>query len=1061
MIKFYPRLILIFLFAFHLIYDSNGQEKQVSGYVYEAESGESLIGVSVLIKGTTAGVITDLSGFYSINVPADAVLTFSYVGMTPYDQSVENLTTLDVHLRAGIELEDVIVTALGINRSEKSLGYAVSNLKSEDINDSRETNLINALSGKVAGIEISSSSGDVGSSSRIIIRGISNISADNQPLFVVDGVPINNSLRSGSGNIDWGNGISDINTDDIEEMTVLKGAGAAALYGSQGANGVIVIKTKSGKTSKGFGIDFSSSFTMTEPFRLPAFQNKYGPGTDPLGWDFWESGAEPYYAWGPELDAGNMAVQWNSPLGKNGKPIPLPLRSYPDNFKNFFDRGQIFNNSIAFSKGEPGKYHYRLSYNNIQEKGMLPTTGQSRNVVSLNAGANITDKIEVSTSIMYSGTGSDNRLSGNIYALNAVKSAFFMPRSTNIDDLRNYEELLKNGVPLPGDYLGKNEQVVAPGYTMATSDYYPNPFFTLNNLKNVAGVNRWLATAIVNYEITSWLSFDALAGKEFLTEMYEEKCNDGVRHWNGSVYSYMGYYRQNQVTRDNNTLNFKFSAAKSYDKFDIRAFFGGERRDYIMQYSNMLAPELVIAGVFNMSNSQGTTTVTNGYSHKRVNSLYGSADLSLKNGFYLTVTGRNDWSSTLPENNRSYFYPSASFSWVISETLNLPRLFSFAKFRANASQVGADTWPYQLEKSFYNLNRFGNIYEASVENTLKNPNLKPTRINQYEIGLDLRLYENRFAMDLAFYKGNAFDQITPINTASSTGYTYRYVNVGAISNQGIELALNLNLIRKHGFNWDVGATYSKNINEVISLAEDVDALPIGSGYSGIRTEARPGLPYGNIVGYGLKRDPDGNIVHVNGLPVKGDSEQVLGNITPDWIGSITSALSYKKITLSALISGKFGGDLFSNTTQWLRQYGMDEATDVPMRQDYIIGNGVIEKEGANGEMTYIPNNVAVTFFDYSYWMNAYGLHETNIFDASYIKLKEVRLSYNLPGSIIARWPVKQIQVSVVGRNLALLYANIPHIDPETAISADNSKQGFEIFNMPSGRSITFSLVIKL
>ncbi|RPI42096.1 MAG: TonB-dependent receptor, partial [Bacteroidetes bacterium] len=413
-----------------------------------------------------------------------------------------------------------------------------------------------------------------------------------------------------------------------------------------------------------------------------------------------------------------------------------------------------------------------------------------------------------------------------------------------------------------------------------------------------------------------------------------------------------------------------------------------------------------------------------------------------------------------PANNRSYFYPSASLSWVVSETFRLPKIISFSKIRLNASQVGADTWAYQLEKSFYNLNRFGNIYEASVENTLKNPNLKPTRINQYEAGMDLRMFGNRLSIDLAVYTGTAFDQITPINTASSTGYTRRYVNVGEISNKGIELAMSLNPVQTVSVDWNIGLTYSRNINEVVSLAKDVDALPIGYAYSGLRTEARPGLPYGNIIGYGLKRDPEGNIVHVNGLPVRTDSEMILGNFTPDWIGGVTSSLTFKDFTLSVLVNGKFGGELFSNTTQWLRQYGMDKSTDVPMRQDYIVGEGVTERGGPAGEVLYEPNHVSVAFFDYAYWMNAYGLHETNMFDASYIKLKEVKLGYQLPSGLVQRTPFRQVRISVVGRNLALLYARIPHIDPETAISADNSKQGYEMFNMPSSRSLTASILVK-
>jgi TonB-linked SusC/RagA family outer membrane protein len=1048
-------LVLLLVFSSSL----SGQVREIRGVVTDSVSRESLPGVNIQVKGTELGTTTGADGKFSLSLPAGRdILVFTYVGMERKEVSAAGLSYLEVRMRTGIALDEVIVTALGISRSSKSLGYSATNLKSGEITESRENNLINALAGKVAGIDISSSSGGVGSSSRILIRGISSLTSDNQPLFVIDGIPVNNTLRSGTGDIDWGNGIADINPEDIAEMTVLKGAGAAALYGSQAANGVIVIKTKSGRGQKGLGIEYSSSLSVETPFRLPSFQNKYGPGMNPAGWDFWKSGEEPYYAWGPLLDSGILAVQWNSPLGPDGKPVPLPLVSYPNNFRDFYETGRIFTNNLAFSKGEEGKYHFRLSLNDSREKGMLYNTDLQRSVITLSAGTNVTKRLELTTSVMYSKSGSGNRLTGNSDAYNAVKGALFMSRSDNVDDLRNYNALLERGVPLPGTYAGKNPLVVVPGTTMATSDYYPNPFYTLDNLLNEFSSDRLWAVAGAVYKITDWLRLDGSTSLEMLDELYQQKCNDGVRHWNGSIYSYKGFYTRGLTRRDNRTSNFKLTLNRDFGPVNVNAFFGGERRDNIMDWGNMSAQELAISGVFNMSNAQGTKQASNGYSHRRVNSLFGSIDLSFRNGVYFTVTGRNDWSSTLPPANRSYFYPSASLSWVASETLKLPKAISFAKLRLNASQVGSDTWAYQLERSFYNLDRIGTLYEASVENTLKNPNLKPTRTNQYEVGLDLRFFRNRLNIDFAAYTGTSFDQITPVNIASSTGYSYRYVNVGEVSNRGLELAVNATPVQLEELSWDLGLTWSTNRNSVVSLAEGVDALPVGYGYSGIRTEARPGMPYGNIIGYGLKRDPAGSIIHVNGLPVKTDQEMVLGNITPDWIGSVTTRLKYKNLSLSAMVSAKWGGEIFSLTTQWLRQYGLDIATDVPLRQGAVIGDGVMEKT-VGDQKVYVPNNVSVPFSDYSYWFNAYGLHETAIFDASYIKLREARLAYDVPRKVLKKVPGGRITLALVGRNLALLYSKIPHVDPETSISADNSKQGFEIFNMPSARTISFNITL--
>jgi TonB-linked SusC/RagA family outer membrane protein len=632
---------ILFLLLLGIVFSTGlqGQIRKIQGIVMDSTSREPLPGVNILVKGTDQGTSTNADGKFEVSMPTGLnILVFTYIGMDKREIAVGNRTYLEVLLQQGIALDEVIVTALGISRSAKSLGYAATNLKSDQISESRETNLINALAGKVAGIDISSSSGGVGSSSRILIRGISSLTSDNQPLFVIDGIPVSNTLRSGTGDIDWGNGIADINPEDISEMTVLKGAGAAALYGSQAANGVIVIKTKSGKGQKGIGFDYNTSLSIETPFRLPSFQNKYGPGMNPDGWDYWESGEEPYYAWGPRLDSGILAVQWNSPLGPDGKPVPLPLVSYPDNFRDFFETGSIYSNNLAFSKGEEGKYHFRLSYSDAREKGMLYNTDLQRNVITMNAGTHITKKLEVNTSVIYSRTNSGNRLTGNSDAYNAVKGALFMSRSDNVDDLRNYQGLLDKGVPLPGDYNGKNPMVIVPGTTMATSDYYPNPFYTLENLRNEFASDRLFAVVGAAYKISDWIRFDGNTSIEMLDELYQQKCNDGVRHWNGSIYSYKGFYSRGLTRRDNRTSNFRFTLNHDIGPVNVNAFFGGERRDNIMDWGNMSAQELAISGVFNMSNTQGTKQASNGYSHRRVNSLFGSVDLSFHNG---SVCNRN------------------------------------------------------------------------------------------------------------------------------------------------------------------------------------------------------------------------------------------------------------------------------------------------------------------------------------------------------------------------------------------------------------------------------------
>ncbi len=1054
--KILRRLFFTLLSAMLFSLSLWAQEREIKGVITDMDK-KPIHGANILVKGTIRGTSSNQNGEFALAVNGnDKTLQISFIGMETVEVEIGSQSFFPVSLKEGIVLEEVIVTAMGIKRSEKSIGYSATQITGGDISQTNESNLINALSGKVAGVDISSSSGGVGSSSRIIIRGVSSISSDNQPLFVIDGIPVINNLRS-RGTVDYGNALSDINPNDIESLTVLKGASAAALYGSQAANGVIIITTKSG--TSGVGFEFSTGISIDRPFRLPDYQNKYGPGFDPEGWDYWNSGQESYYAYGPELDKGIMGVDWNSPLDENGIPVPALLKSYKDNVKDFFQTGITYNNNLAFSKSVPEKYNFRLAYSNMTQEGMLFNTDLKRNNISVNSSANITPKLVVTTSVLYSNTFSGNRMSGDAYPENPVKSAFFMPRSTNNEDLRNWRQLLESGVPLPYDYTGTNPGIVAPGYCSATSDYYPNPYILLERLNNEFAINRFFTVVGAKWNITNELSVEAKYSSEYIDEQIQVKADEGVRHWTGSVYSYKGFYNRNFVNRKSTTANAIIFYKKELGFTNLNAFIGTERRDAVMDWESMGAPELVIPGVFNMANSKGTREAANGYSQSRINSVFGNLDFSFKKGIYVTLTGRNDWTSTLPAENRSYFYPSASLSWVVSEAFTLPKAFSFAKIRLSASQVGSGTSPYQLQRSYYNLNRLDNIYEASVDNSLKNPNLKPTRTQQYETGLDLRMFQSRLNFDLALYSGRSFDQISWITTPPSAGYTYRAVNVGEITNRGIELLVSAVPVQMDAFEWTAAFSFSRNENEVKSLAEGVDALPIGSAYSGIRTEARPGSPYGNIIGFKFKRDPDGNIIHVNGLPVADSEASVLGNMTPDWLGTLSTGLRYKSISLFVQFNGKFGGDMFSLTTQWLRQFGLAAETENPYRQGSIVGEGVME-EVRNGETVYVPNNVSVSFFDYNYRVNSYGLHEPAIFDASYVKLKEARATWNVPRKLLGRLPVKNASISVVGRNLSLLFANVPHVDPESAVSASPYYQGFELFNMPTARTLSFDISIK-
>lgn len=1034
-----------------------GGDHIVSGKVTD-RAGEPIPGVNVIIKGSTQGVITDSDGSYVMVVDdKQATLIFSFVGYETIEMPVNGRSAIDVVLFENLQtLNEVIVTALGVERSTKSLGYAVSNVKGEEIGETAESNVINALSGRVAGLDISSSSGGVGASSRIILRGVKTIGANSdQPLFVIDGVPVNNSLRA-TGRIDYGNSIADFNPDDIEEITVLKSAAAAALYGSAGANGVIVIKTKSGKGNKNLGFEFNSSLTLSEPFRLIDYQNEYGPGLPGVDWNYYDPVGGTGNSWGDPFGVQETAVQWNSPLDAEGNPVPLPLRAYPDNGKDFFDTGVMRELSLAASKGEEGKYHFRLALRNAEEQGMVPTSELTRNTITLNAGVNITEKLETNVNLIYANQESPNRVATDNWSNNPIRQALIVPRHVDVKALRNYEHLLANGVPVPFEVTGQDPQVIVPGWTAADGDFFPNPFFTLNNEKNEYSNERIFASAHIKYKWTDWLQLDAKVNQEVIDEKIEQKRNEGVRLWTGSFFGYAGSYYRDVFQRKNTFANVILTGNNRIGAFGFNAILGAETRTFVLDGAWQRALELELPNLFTINNAVGDPQLDQYYSESKINSVFGNVDFDYKNLVFFTLTGRNDWNSTLPISNNSFFYPSASLSFIMSDLLDLPSAISFLKFRGNAGRVGIGTSAYQIDPTLSTNTRLGDVFEATIANGLNNPTLKPTRTTTYEVGMDLRLFDARLNFDVALYTGKSEDQIQRVLLPGSSGYTSRIINAGDIKNEGIEIAVTAIPVDK-AIRWDVGFTYARNVNEVLSLAEGVDELQITAKYSNIRTVARPGEPYGQLVGNGLKRDPNGNVIHNNGLAVQTDQQVVLGNVTPDWLGSFMSTVSYKGLSLTAQVNAKFGGDIFSLTNQWAASAGLTKSTLSPHRNQSIVGEGVMEVINGD-EVSYVPNNVAVPYRDYVGNLMRWGLHEPVVYDGTYIKLKAIQIYYSIPQKLVDRWlPFQRMRVGVAGRNLALLYAKAPNFDPEASMSARNTDLGFDMFNLPTARTVTFNL----
>lgn len=1036
------RILLVCLTAVFAFASSElfAQERTVSGRVTSVEDGSGLPGVNVVVKGTTNGTVTDVNGNYTLQAPAtNGVLVFTFIGLKSQEVEIGSRSSVDIQMEQDVQqLTEVVVTSLGVAKEEKSLGYAVQQVNSDELLKARETNIINSLSGKIAGVNITGSSGAVGASSRIVIRG-ANSFGNNQPLFVVDGVPISNGNFGGTDNegVNRGNGAADLNPDDIQSITVLKGPNAAALYGSRASNGVILVTTKSGKKGAGLGIQVNSNVTFENPLKLPDFQNGYGQGSggqfefvDGAGGGTNDGTDE---SWGPKLDAGLLIPQFDSPV-INGVRQATPWVSHPNNVRDFFNTGTTITNSVSITGGSD-KGGVRLSYTDQRQKGMVPNTDQDKSTVALNGNVDLTDKFNISATANYVKTQSDNLPGYGYSAQNVMQQFIWFGRQVDIAELKNYQN--SDGSKYSWNY-----------------NYHNNPYFTLYENLSTVDRDRIFGNARATYKFTDWLSAFVRTGTDYYTYT-----NTGRRAV-GDLDVPNGYYAETTFSFAEVNTDFLLSFNKALSE-DIQLSLnaGGNRMNQNSHQITGVAGELAIPGVYTLSNSKIPLVTTSEYKKKRINSLYFSGQVGFLGSLFFDFTGRNDWSSTLPDGNNSYFYPSASISAVVTDLIDLQSNFlSYAKVRASWAKVGSDTDPYQLVGS---VNIGGGWNDATklpslvVPDNIPNSELKPQFTTSTEFGVDLRLLQDRVRFDFTYYDAKTTDQIISVPVSSSSGYTSKNINAGEISNRGIELSLGGTAVKSaSGFQWDITVNYARNRNKVVELAEGVDSYVLGTYWS-LQVAAIPGQRFGSLFGYDFQRDPDGNIIHVNGIPQRDPTGKILGSYTPDWTGGLMNEVSYKGISLSALVDVKWGGELYSMTTTWGRYAGVLEETLLG-REKGIVGDGVI----ANGDGTYRPNDVVVTAEQYNKAAFSNTLSQTSIFDASYVKLREVRLGYTIPNSLFQNLPFRDLNISFIGRNLALLYSKVPHIDPETAFSNSNV-QGIEFGQLPSARSLGFNVSFKL
>jgi TonB-linked SusC/RagA family outer membrane protein len=1037
---------------------SLAQVRQLTGKITAAEDGFGLPGASVIYKGTNIGTNTDADGTFKITVPDDGTLVFSFVGYLTQELPIGGKSQFDIKLSADTrQLAEVVVTAFGIEREKKALGYTVQEIKGSSLTEARSTNVANGLSGKIAGLRIQSNGGP-GSGSTIQIRGSSSISGNNQPLIVIDGVPMQ---QSGSNQL--GGGISEVNPDDIKEMSVLKGPNAAALYGSRAANGVILITTKNGQGTKGIGLEYNSNVTFERPWIKPNFQNTYGGGsgyrtwyndgwsgsiTDPLQIQQYRAVYDARYplagsagtdeSWGAPLD-GRLVRHWWS-----GTEV-APLTPQPNNWEEYWATGQTINHSLALSGGND-KGFFRLALARVDQKGIMYYNDFHRTNFRLNSGYNLAKNLTVNVSGEYIKSGATNR------SYTSGQQFIWAHRHISWEQHRNYEDY--QDVHIQRAVAGKPADNDPPNWQHT---FFTNPFFTARKLPSGNDKDRLLGNISLNYKILPYLSLMLRSGTDVWSDTRINITNfDRVRNGNRTPGNFNEEVLRQQETNHDFILTFNKEVIP-----DITTTIqvGGIDRSNYSKRNYFRVGELVVDGIYNASNSvPSLNTIESRIQQSKVQSLFAATNFGWRNMLFLDLTARNDWSSTLPSNARSYFYPSASLSAVVTDLLNVQSdVLTFGKVRASYAQVGNDADPYQLDQTFASAGSWnGSLPKFTESISIANSGLKPEITTGLEFGADLRFFRGKVGLDLTYYDQTTRNQILGVEISKASGYDRRILNAGQITNKGLELTLSGTPLKlDNGFTWDVSLNYSRNRNKVVELAEGLTTFILAS-QRGMTSEARVGQPYGTLYGVAFQRSPDGQIIYDgNGLPLRQATQQILGNIQPDWTGGFSNSFTYKGITLSALIDARMGGDIYdegTGTGRWTGQY----AETALGREEGVIGKGVRAIKGADGSTTYIPNDIIVTANQLYAFNNPRNYHEAAIFDASYVKLREVSLGYTIPSALLKKVHLQSAKVSLVGRNVLMLFKNTPHVDPEFDAKGGNA-QGFGYGELPSSRSLGMNL----
>lgn len=1074
--------IHLFLLALAIgVIQGAAQVTTVRGIVTTEEDGEPVIGASVIVKGTSLGTVTDVNGRFELSgfPPSATRLLISYISLMAKEVAIAPQVSVtlksDTHL-----LDEVVVTALGISREKKALGYTAQEVKQNALVQGKDNNLLNSLSGKIAGVRITNTQGDVGSS-RIVIRGETSIAGENQPLFIVDGIPVDNSqLNARSSGRDFKNAIADLNPEDIKTLTVLKGPNAAALYGARAAHGAIVITTKGGdKRQKGIGITLHSSTQVSFVATLPEFQNLFGQGAggrfsyvDGKGAGVNDGVDE---SWGPRLDIGLLIPQFDSPLDADGNRVATPWVSHPNNVRDYFRMGISTNNGISVARGDD-KYQFRVGYNYEKQVSIVPDAGTNKTNISLNTDYHLAKWIVVGATANYivytapSLPGSATPSGSNVRSNSPMLQFLWFGRQVDTNSLK-------------ADYTRN-----------WNSSYYDNPFWSASYNTQSQERHRLIGDLHAEFRLTDGLNVRFRTS----TDWYNDRRKSKVKWGSAGAGSPYGSYAEDAYTVKENNTEVLATYIKQLNKnWGIDALLGFNVRNKQYENNYQAAPRLAVADLYTLTNSRDPLTSSNDFYRLRQYGLYGSIQLDYRRWAFLNITGRNDWSSTLPVDNNSYFYPSVTASVLLSEAFGWrSKAVNYLKIRGGWSQVGADANPYQLATVFTSETAFNGNPLQSSSTIGMNPNLKPEKTSSIEAGFEAAFGDNRLYLDFTYYKTDSRNQILKLATTAASGYTSQVRNAGHIRNRGYEIQLGAVPIQtSKGFRWNLDLNYGANSSKVVKLDDEGLITSYQLYSSGIQILASVGEAYGTLFGTSYVRDANGNVVvDANGLPKISTTNKTLGKFTPDWTGGISNTFSYRSLSLSFLIDASVGGSIFSNTNKtgkytgvlantlsgrdaehgglWYYTDAMGNNVRLPESPSYSVSSDGLYYAQVNGQSTRVyqdgimvegvtesgSKNEEVVSAE-KYYHRIYSIAEANVYDASYVKLREVALSYRLPRLWTQKLHLQEASVTLTGRNLWTIYKSVPNIDPESALTTGNA-QGVEAYSLPTTRSFGVNLSVK-